>query len=152
MSALSAERASQPLHIRVGYELVYQCPKPTPMIVTLSVHHSRVSDLIKPDHLMLNPSSPITAYRDSFGNWCSRIVAPAGRLRPPDRTPSARSDPWGPLNARERTSVAAPTAGSFPPRTIGPVGTRRLPRLARTLPSPEALGCVRDDDGSPAPW
>ncbi|MDQ1468611.1 MAG: hypothetical protein QOJ99_91 [Bryobacterales bacterium] len=24
---------------------------------------------------------PITAYRDSFGNWCNRIVAPEGRLR-----------------------------------------------------------------------
>ena len=24
---------------------------------------------------------PTTAYRDGFGNWCTRIVAPAGRLR-----------------------------------------------------------------------
>ena len=24
---------------------------------------------------------PITAYRDSFGNWCSRIVAPPGEMR-----------------------------------------------------------------------
>jgi transglutaminase-like putative cysteine protease len=69
------------MQIHVGHELVYQCPQPTPMIVTLSVHYSRVSDIIKPDHLVLNPSSPITAYRDSFGNWCSRIVAPAGQLR-----------------------------------------------------------------------
>jgi hypothetical protein len=28
-----------------------------------------------------SPSVPITPYRDSFGNWCSRIVAPAGRMR-----------------------------------------------------------------------
>jgi transglutaminase-like putative cysteine protease len=27
------------------------------------------------------PSVPITPYRDGFGNWCSRIVAPAGRIR-----------------------------------------------------------------------
>jgi transglutaminase-like putative cysteine protease len=51
------------------------------MVVTLSVHYSRVSDLIKPDHLLLSPSVQVTAYRDSFGNWCSRIVAPAGQLR-----------------------------------------------------------------------
>jgi transglutaminase-like putative cysteine protease len=27
------------------------------------------------------PSVPITGYRDGFGNWCNRIVAPAGRFR-----------------------------------------------------------------------
>lgn len=69
------------MQINVGYELIYQCPQPTPMIVTLSVHYGRVSDLIKPDHLVTSPSVPIRAYRDSFGNWCSRIVAPAGRIR-----------------------------------------------------------------------
>lgn len=69
------------MRIHVGYDLVYRCPRPTPMIVTLSVHYSRASDIIKPDHLVLTPSSPITTYRDSFGNWCSRIVAPAGALR-----------------------------------------------------------------------
>ena len=69
------------MQIQVGYELVYRCPQPTPMVVTLSIHYSRVSDIIKPDHLLLSPSIPVTAYRDSFGNWCSRIVAPAGQLR-----------------------------------------------------------------------
>jgi transglutaminase-like putative cysteine protease len=69
-----------PMQIRVGYELVYSCPQPTPMILTLSIHYSRVSDLAKPDHLVVQPAVPITAYRDSFGNWCSRIVAPEGRM------------------------------------------------------------------------
>jgi transglutaminase-like putative cysteine protease len=69
------------MKIQVGYELVYRCPQPTPMVVTLSIHYSRASDIIKPDHLLLSPSIPVTAYRDSFGNWCSRIVAPAGQLR-----------------------------------------------------------------------
>jgi transglutaminase-like putative cysteine protease len=69
------------MHIRVGYELIYQCPQPTPMVVNLHVHYSRASDVIKPDHLVSSPSVPVTTYRDSFGNWCSRIVAPAGQLR-----------------------------------------------------------------------
>lgn len=69
------------MRIRVGYELVYSCPQPTPMILTLSIHYSRASDVETPDHLRIQPSVPIAAYRDSFGNWCSRIVAPAGRLR-----------------------------------------------------------------------
>jgi transglutaminase-like putative cysteine protease len=67
--------------IRVGYELIYDCPQPTPMILTLSIHYSRVSDIVRPDHLVVSPSVPITSYRDSFGNWCNRIVAPEGQLR-----------------------------------------------------------------------
>jgi transglutaminase-like putative cysteine protease len=67
--------------IRVGYELAYLCPQPTPMILALSIHHSRVSDVVRPDHLVVSPSVPVTAYRDTFGNWCSRIVAPPGIVR-----------------------------------------------------------------------
>lgn len=69
------------MKIRVGYELIYDCPQPTPMILVLSVHYTRVSDIIVPDHLIADPPVPITAYRDSFGNWCSRIVAPGGLLK-----------------------------------------------------------------------
>jgi transglutaminase-like putative cysteine protease len=69
------------MQIRIGYEIVYECPQPTPMILTLHVHASRVSDLVAPDHLLVSPSVPITAYHDSYGNWCSRIVAPMGQCR-----------------------------------------------------------------------
>src|SRR5882672_5471507 len=69
------------MQIRVGYELIYNCPKPTPMIIVLNIHYSRVSDLVRPDHMITAPTIPVTAYRDSYGNWCSRIVAPTGRLR-----------------------------------------------------------------------
>jgi transglutaminase-like putative cysteine protease len=68
------------MKIRVGFEIDYNCPQPTPMILTLSVHYSRISDLLVPDHLVADPPVPMTAYRDSFGNWCTRIVAPEGRL------------------------------------------------------------------------
>lgn len=66
--------------IRVGYELVYQCPQPTPMILALNIHYSRASDLVRPDHLITNPAVPVRGYRDLFGNWCTRIVAPPGRM------------------------------------------------------------------------
>jgi len=69
------------MQIRLGYEMVYDCPQPTPMILTLQVHYTRVSDVVVPDHLVTRPSIPITAYRDSFGNGCSRIVAPQGETR-----------------------------------------------------------------------
>ena len=68
------------MKIRVGFDIRYDCPQPTPMILMLSVHYSRVSDLVVPDHLVANPAVPMTAYRDTFGNWCSRIVAPKGTL------------------------------------------------------------------------
>lgn len=69
------------MKIRLGYELIYECPQPTPMILTLNIHYSRVSDLTVADHIRLQPNVPITAYRDGFGNWCSRIVAPPGEIR-----------------------------------------------------------------------
>lgn len=69
------------MQLRVGYELVYECPQPTPMILTLHIHSSRVSDVIVPDHLVTRPSIPVASYRDAFGNWCSRIVAPPGEIR-----------------------------------------------------------------------
>jgi len=69
------------MQIRVGYELLYTFPQPTPMILTLSIHYSRASDLIRPDYMITTPSVPMRAYRDGFGNWCTRLVAPAGSMR-----------------------------------------------------------------------
>jgi transglutaminase-like putative cysteine protease len=51
------------------------------MIFNLNVHFTRVSDLVGRDDLVIDPPVPMTAYRDSFGNWCTRIVAPRGRTR-----------------------------------------------------------------------
>jgi transglutaminase-like putative cysteine protease len=64
--------------LRVGYDFVYECPQPTPMILMLNIHYTRVPDIVRPDHLIVQPAAPITAYRDAFGNWCNRIVAPRG--------------------------------------------------------------------------
>jgi len=69
------------MQIRVGFEMTYYCPQPTPMIFNLNVHLTRLSDLVGHDDLLIDPSVPVAAYRDSFGNWCTRIVAPKGRTR-----------------------------------------------------------------------
>src|SRR5947209_19023793 len=66
------------MRIHVGCELRFELPQTMPMIVTLSVHYSRFSDLERPDCLLTNPSVPVEGYGDTFGNWCSRLVAPAG--------------------------------------------------------------------------
>ncbi len=67
------------MKLRVGYELQYEFPQPTPAILMLNIHFTRVSDLAMPDHIVVDPSVPISGYRDGFGNWCSRLLAPAGR-------------------------------------------------------------------------
>jgi transglutaminase-like putative cysteine protease len=69
------------MRIKVGCELVYECPQPTPMLLTLNIHYSRASDLEVPDHLVISPPAPVTAYRDGFGNWVARTVVPAGLTR-----------------------------------------------------------------------
>ena len=68
------------MRIHVGYEMIYECPQPTPMILMLNVHFTRQPDIIVPDRLITDPPLAVTPYRDMFGNWCNRIVAPQGRL------------------------------------------------------------------------
>jgi len=69
------------MQIQVGYELVYHFPQPTPVILVLNIHHSRVSDIVRPDHMITSPPVATTGYRDIFGNWCNRLLAPQGRIR-----------------------------------------------------------------------
>src|SRR5271156_6457578 len=66
------------MRIHIGCELRFEFPQTTPVIATLNVHFSRVSELERPDYLITNPAVPIEGYRDSFGNWCCRLVAPNG--------------------------------------------------------------------------
>jgi transglutaminase-like putative cysteine protease len=60
--------------------MAFYCPQDTPMILMVNVHYSRASDIVAPDILVTDPVTPIKAYRDSFGNWCTRILAPAGHI------------------------------------------------------------------------
>src|ERR1700746_1265115 len=69
------------MKIRIGFEMLYDFPRPTPMIMVLGTHFTRASDVIVPDFLTTSPAVEITPYRDMFGNWCTRMVAPAGRVR-----------------------------------------------------------------------
>jgi transglutaminase-like putative cysteine protease len=69
------------MQIRVGYELIYDCVQPTPMVLMLNIHHSRVADIVVADTVQTEPALQVHGYHDTFGNWCSRIVAPAGRTR-----------------------------------------------------------------------
>ncbi|MGH1452410.1 MAG: transglutaminase-like domain-containing protein [Paracoccaceae bacterium] len=39
---------------------------------------TQVSDLERADHLVTSSSAQLESYRDGFGNWCTRALAPAG--------------------------------------------------------------------------
>jgi transglutaminase-like putative cysteine protease len=69
------------LLIRLGYDIRFDIPAEVAMVALLHVHPSRSRDLEEPDELRTEPQIDISSYLDSFGNRCSRIVAPAGQLR-----------------------------------------------------------------------
>ena len=76
--------------IRAGYDIAFHCQQETPMVLMLSVHPSRQGDLLSEHRIQLSSGQPSNAqpsnaiasrdYRDSFGNVCTRLVAPAGLL------------------------------------------------------------------------
>src|SRR5689334_4399121 len=66
--------------IKVGYEIAFVSPQPTPMVLMLYLHPSRVSTTRQPDRLEVTPLLPVIEYYDLYGNRCGRIVAPAGRI------------------------------------------------------------------------
>jgi hypothetical protein len=94
--------------VRAGYEISYDCPQPTPMILALSVHPSRRRDLITPDRFLVQPPVPATEYCDGFGNTCHVIHAPQGSI-----TISA-----GILIARGRDATDVAIVTSFGPSTL----------------------------------
>jgi transglutaminase-like putative cysteine protease len=68
------------MKIRAGYEIAYECPQPTPMLLLLTIHPTREKDLLTPAPMRFDPPVPAEHFRDSFGNVATRITAPAGRL------------------------------------------------------------------------
>jgi transglutaminase-like putative cysteine protease len=69
------------MHIRVGYDLVYECPSPTPMMLMISLRPDRLPDLVTPQVITVEPAVAVRHYADSFGNICTRVLAPAGSIR-----------------------------------------------------------------------
>jgi transglutaminase-like putative cysteine protease len=68
------------MKIRAGYQIAYECTQPTPMLLALSIHPSREPDLLTEHALTFEPSVASTEYLDGFGNLCTRVLAPTGRL------------------------------------------------------------------------
>ena len=68
------------MQIRAGFEITYDCPRPTPMLLALSVHSSRMRDVIGTHQIRFDRPIGATEYRDAYDNIITRILAPPGRL------------------------------------------------------------------------
>jgi transglutaminase-like putative cysteine protease len=66
--------------IRVGYELIFDLKEPVAMSLLLDIHPDRAGDILA-YRSGINPEIDAHSFVDSFGNICTRIKAPAGKLR-----------------------------------------------------------------------
>lgn len=67
--------------IRLGYDIRFDVPCPTPIVALLNVHPSRTQDLREPDEVQVEPAVDREIYSDSFGNTCVRVLAEPGTFR-----------------------------------------------------------------------
>jgi transglutaminase-like putative cysteine protease len=67
--------------IRIGFDISFDLPAPTPMLLMLYTHPCHAPSLLVPERIQTDPFIPISTFTDGFGNRCGRIHAPAGRLR-----------------------------------------------------------------------
>lgn len=70
-----------PLWIEVGFDIEYSTKAETPIVIMLSIHPSRVCDIIGQEEIVADPNVPIRYYLDSFGNVCGRLTVPEGVIR-----------------------------------------------------------------------
>src|SRR5919201_2592375 len=69
------------MYIRLGYELAFEVPRPTPMQLMLYVHPEQAARLLQPERIEIEPATVVEDFVDAFGNRAARILAPAGPVR-----------------------------------------------------------------------
>ena len=69
------------MRVRIGYELGFELPRPTPMLLLLYLHPEVVGALEQPEWIAVEPDMPVETFTDWVGNRAARIVAPAGPVR-----------------------------------------------------------------------
>jgi transglutaminase-like putative cysteine protease len=69
------------MKIRIGYDIEFELPAASPMVLMLYTHPSESAHLLQPDEGRIEPEIPVRTYLDGYGNRCGRIMAPAGKLR-----------------------------------------------------------------------
>jgi len=66
--------------IQAGFDIAFQYPAPTPMLLQLNVHPSRDEDLRSPDVIKSEPQLEMAHYSDLLGKRVARVPVPAGRV------------------------------------------------------------------------
>ena len=64
--------------IEAGFDIAFECPAQTPMLLQLSIHPSRDADLLTPDKINCDPILATRSYIDHFGNRVTRVEVPEG--------------------------------------------------------------------------
>ena len=67
--------------IRLGFDIAFESNAPTPMLLLLSTHPDVQSRLVTPEQIVVTPSIPVDTFIDVFGNRCSRLMAPTGKVQ-----------------------------------------------------------------------
>ena len=68
------------MNIRIGFEMTFSTPAPTPIVALLYVHPDISHRLQEPERLIIDPAVTIEDFTDSFGNRAGRFVARPGKL------------------------------------------------------------------------
>jgi transglutaminase-like putative cysteine protease len=66
--------------IRAGYDIAFQCPQAVPMVLMLTSHPLRDGDILTEQSMHFSADVGARDYFDSYGNICTRLVAPSGLL------------------------------------------------------------------------
>jgi transglutaminase-like putative cysteine protease len=66
--------------IRVGHEIAFTFAEPAAMVLMLHLHPSRASTIRQPERLAVEPQVAVREFNDVYGNRCSRVFVPAGRV------------------------------------------------------------------------
>jgi transglutaminase-like putative cysteine protease len=69
------------MRIHCGYELIFNTPAPTPMVLLLYTHPSRAWSIRSPERLHTDPPLLHEDFIDSFGNRSARLTTQTGKTR-----------------------------------------------------------------------
>jgi len=100
--------------LRLGYDMEFDLPEPAACVAQLRIHSSRAAALREPDGVHVEPDIATEDYVDSFGNLCTRFLAPAGALR---LNASALFEDTGLADPVSPHAAAHPIA-ELPPETL----------------------------------
>ena len=136
------------MQIQVGYELIYHCPQPTPMLLMLNVHHSRAADIVVPDRLTTDPMVPLRTYRRRVRQLVQPDRRAGGsdtdRRAPASSATAASSIQWCPTATQPRCRSCRRMSSCFcsAAATARPI-TCRKPRGGCSADAARAGGACR---------